>query len=93
MMGEMEPARLALYNRLGEVIGPEHTEALITSLPMKQVWRLAAKQDVARVERGVNELRSEIRDIHKALHRQLIAVIGAMTALTAIFSVIVGLVT
>lgn len=92
-----EPARLALYNRLGKVIGPENAETLMASLPTQPAVELATKSDIGRLDARIDELTAEMRagfnEIHKALRQQMIATIGALTALTAIFSVIVGLIT
>jgi hypothetical protein len=81
-----EPARLALYNRLGEVLGVENAETLMSGLPLQPAVELATKADLS-------ELRAAIRDIHKALRTQTNYVIGAMAALTGIFSAIVALIT
>ncbi len=99
-----EPARLALYNRLGELLGHDLAETLMSSLPARSADDLATKTDInrlddhierldARIDDLAAEMRSGFSDIHQALNRQLIAVIGAMTALTGIFSVVVGLIT
>jgi hypothetical protein len=85
-----EPARLALYNRLGEVLGAENAETLMSSLPMQPAVELATKADLAELR---TELRTEIRDIHRALRTQTNYVIGAMAALTGIFSAIVAVIT
>jgi hypothetical protein len=50
---------------------------------------LATKADIAELR---TELRAESRDIHKALRTQTNFVIGAMTALTAIFTAIVAVI-
>jgi hypothetical protein len=88
-----EPARLALYNRLGEVLGAENAETLMSSLPLQPAVELATKSDLVAIRADIAELRAEIRDIHKALRAQTNFVIGAMTALTGIFSAIVALIT
>jgi hypothetical protein len=85
-----EPARLALYNRLGEVLGPENAETLMSILPTQPAIELATKADIAELR---SELRTDIRDIHKALRSQTNFVIGAMTALTGIFTAIVAVMT
>jgi hypothetical protein len=92
-----EPARLALYNRLGEVLGAENAETLMSILPLQPAVELATKADLAELRTELRadlaELRVEIRDIHKALRSQTNFVIGAMTALTGIFSAIVAVIT
>ena len=85
-MSVNEPRRLALYNRLGEVIGQENADTLMSSLPLQHGVELATKRDIT-------QLRAEIREIHQAIHTQSRLIIGAMTALAGIFSLIVGLIT
>lgn len=55
-MSVSEPARLALYNRLGEVIGPENAETLMSSLPLQPAAELATKADIARLEERIDSL-------------------------------------
>ena len=86
-------ARLDLYNRLDEVLGPGNADTLMERLPMETSGALATKADLE-VVRGalradIDILRGEIRelaagqrDYQKTL---LVTVIGAMTALTTIF--------
>jgi hypothetical protein len=45
-----ESARLALYSRLEEVLGPQHAETLMTSLPMESAARLATRYDIDRLD-------------------------------------------
>ncbi|HIE22395.1 MAG TPA: hypothetical protein EYP73_07350 [Acidimicrobiia bacterium] len=93
-----EAARHALYARLKEVLGGEHADTLMTSLPMETANRLATKDDIDRLEDRMAdfaaEIRSEVREMRKEAHTQFrnytITTVGAMTALTAIFGVIVG---
>ena len=96
-MGVSEPARLALYNRLGEVIGADNAETLMTSLPLQPAVELATKSDIARLDARIDDLTAEMRagfnEMHRSFRQQMIATIGALTAQTAIFSVIVGLIT
>jgi hypothetical protein len=54
---------------------------------------LATKGDLSATRADIAELRTEIRDIHKALRTQTSIVIAAMTALTGIFSAIVAVIT
>jgi hypothetical protein len=60
------------------------------NLPPQPAVELATKADLAELRA---ELRTEIRDIHKALRTQTNYVIGAMAALTGIFSAIGALIT
>lgn len=96
-MSASEPARLALYNRLGEVIGPDNAETLMSSLPLQPAADLATRADIAdtRIEMGhlrveIGEMRAEMRSQYRTF---LILTIGSLTALTGIFSVVVGLIT
>jgi hypothetical protein len=61
----------------------------MSSLPPQPAVELATKADIAELR---TELRAESRDIHKALRTQTNFVIGAMTALTAIFTAIVAVI-
>jgi hypothetical protein len=101
-----EAARHALYARLEEVLGGEHADTLMTSLPMETASRLATKDDIDRLEQRFDRLedrmaefaagiRAEVREMRQEAHTQFrnytITMVGAMTALTAIFSVVVGI--
>ena len=92
-----EPARLALYNRLGEVLGSEYADTLMTSLPLQPASKLATRSDIAGLEQRIDDLAAEVRKVHSILREQqrsyTILTIGALTAQTAIFSLIVGLIT
>lgn len=96
-MSASEPARLALYNRLGEVIGPENAETLMSSLPLQPAAELATKADIARLEERIDSLANELREVRGQIATQyrtfLTLTIGSLVALTGIFSIIVGLVT
>ncbi|HEY7824709.1 MAG TPA: hypothetical protein VIG24_17845 [Acidimicrobiia bacterium] len=96
-MSVSEPARLALYNRLGEVIGPENAETLMSSLPLQPAAELATKDDVARLEERIDSLANELREVRAQIATQyrtfLTLTIGSLVALTGVFSIIVGLVT
>lgn len=69
----------------------------MSSLPVQTAVELVTKNDIARLERRLDDVRKELhaefQGFHKALRQQMIATLGAMTALTGIFSIIVGLVT
>lgn len=58
---------------------------------------MATRSDIARLEKSIDDLASEVREIHSLLREQqrsyTILTIGALTAQTAIFSLIVGLIT
>lgn len=84
-----EPERLALYNRLGEVLGPEHADYMMQHLSPEAGDQLATKSDIALLEGRIDELAKSVRDYQRTY---LMAMVGAMTAQTAVFSLIVGLV-
>ncbi len=105
-----EASRHALYAELEQLLGTEHADTLMTSLPMEQADHLATKTDIRgledRFDRFENrfeqkfdafsaEIRGEVREMHKLMHAQFrnytITMVGAMTALTAIFGVVVGI--
>ena len=99
-MSVSEAARLALYNRLGEVIGQENAETLMSSLPPQPVVNLATSEDIDQVntridlvDKRIDRLEKRIDDLSSEIHRQTYVILGAMTALTGIFSVIVGIIT
>ena len=83
-----EPERLSLYNRLGEVLGPEHADYMMQHLSPEPGDQLATKSDIARLEGRVDELAKSVRDYQRTY---LMAIVGAMTAQTAIIGLIVGL--
>lgn len=108
-----EAARHALYAELEQLLGAEHADTLMTSLPMESTDQQATKADVDRLEARFDvletrfdrledkfdafaaEIRREVREMHKLMHDQFrnytITMVGAMTALTAIFGVVVGI--
>ena len=114
-----EAARHALYAELEQLLGTEHADTLMTSLPMGSTDQQATKAGVDRLEARFDvletrfdrledrfegledkfdafaaEIRAEVREMHKLMHDQFrnytITMVGAMTALTAIFGVVVG---
>ena len=115
-----EAARYALYAELEQLLGTEHADTLMTSLPMEPTDHLATKTDVGRLEEKFDrleerfdrleerfdrledkfdafavEIRGEVREMHTLMHDQFrnytITMVGSMTALTAIFAVVVGI--
>jgi hypothetical protein len=105
-----EASRHALYAELEQLLGTEHADTLMTSLPMEQADYLATKTDIRGLEDRFDrfetrfeqkfdafsaEIRGEVREMHKLMHAQFrnytITMVGAMTALTAIFGVVVGI--
>ena len=90
-----EPADHSLYARLEEVVlGGEHAETLMASLPQYPPSEVATKADLARLEGRFDQLEDRfdrLEDRLGQLTRTLITTtVGAMTALTAIFGVIVA---
>lgn len=81
---------MALYNRLGEVL-PEYADTLMSGLQMH--GDLVTRTDFRAETAEIRAEMVEIREIHKAIHSQNPLIIVAMTALTGIFSVVVGLIT
>jgi hypothetical protein len=105
-MSAKEPARHALYARLEDVLGPEHADTLMTHLPQHQSDQVATKSDIAmirsdmadfktEVRADIKEIRTDIKDLRDIVRDQqkfyVGTVVGSMTALTAIFSLVVGM--
>ncbi len=64
-----EGQRLALLNRLCEVLGEEEANTLIDSLPPVYWEQLATKGDLAASEQRLgNEMRSEFAKVYSELH-------------------------
>lgn len=95
-MTSSESARLTLYARLEEVLGPDNAETLMMSLPTQGANSLATKADISRLEVRFDRLedrfdrQGERFDQH--LRTYMVATVGAMTGLTGIFAVVVSLV-
>lgn len=110
-----EPARNALYNRLRDVLGPEHADTLMERWSVATSSELVTKADLAKsgdrlrddfrsemaafraeVRSDISSLRREVAELNAAMRdyqkTMLLAVVGSMTALTGIFSVVVGLI-
>ncbi|WP_419848583.1 hypothetical protein [Candidatus Poriferisocius sp.] len=65
-----EGQRLALLNRLCEVLGEEEANTLMDSLPPIYWEQLATKGDLAASEQRLgNEMRSEFAKVYGELHR------------------------
>ncbi len=98
-MSAREPARHALYARLENVLGPEHADTLMTHLPQNQSDQVATKSDIAMIRSEMAtfkaEVRADIKDLKDIIRDQqkfyVGTVVGSMTALTAIFSLVVGM--
>lgn len=98
-MSAREPARHALYPRLENVLGPEHADTLMTHLPQHQSDQVATKSDIAMLRSEMvafkTEVRADIAELKDIVRDQqkfyVGTVVGSMTALTAIFSLVVGM--
>ena len=106
MMSAREPARHALDARLENVLGLEHADTLMTHLPQYQPDQVATKPDITMLKSDIamfrsemagfkTELRADIKELRGILREKqkffVGTVVGSMTALTAIFSLVVGL--
>lgn len=87
-MSAREAARHALYSELERVIGPEHADTLMTHLPLHQSDQVATKSDISDLKADIKELKDIVREQQRFY---VATVVGSMTALTAIFSLVVGL--
>ena len=59
-----ETPRVALYQRLTEVLGPDHASTLMTYLP---VGEPATKSDIKALESAIGGLKSDIHDMEERL--------------------------
>jgi hypothetical protein len=98
-----ESARHALYARLEEVLGDQHADTLMTHLPPGGPEQLATSDDVRELgnrfdilEGRFDRLEDRFDALQALMHDQLktytVTMIGAMTALTAIFGLIVTII-
>lgn len=85
-MPSAEPARHSLYSRLEDVLGSEHAETLMTYLPRHQADEVATKGDIARLEARFDRLEQRMDQMQRTY---VVTTVGSLTALTAIFSLIV----
>ncbi|MEE8374798.1 MAG: hypothetical protein V3S26_00575 [Acidimicrobiia bacterium] len=88
-MASQEPARHALYAELQNVLGPKHGDTLMTYLPQHPSEEVATKDDIVRLEVGFDRLENILREQQRFY---VATVVGSMTALTAIFSLVVSLI-
>ncbi|MEE9176961.1 MAG: hypothetical protein V3U46_00885 [Acidimicrobiia bacterium] len=103
-MSSVEPARHALYSALEEILGEQHADTLMTHLPQHPSDEVATKADMTglkasvdqrfdRMEDRIDQLAIEVREMNGVMRDQLrtysLGTIGAMTVLTAIFSLVV----
>jgi hypothetical protein len=99
-MTSSESARLALYNRLEQVLGHENADTLMTSLPPQPGSELATKDDMSALRGDFHRLEGRFERLEDRFDRleakmdqhirtYCVMTIGSMTGLTAIFGVIV----
>jgi hypothetical protein len=86
-----EPARHALYSELERVIGTDNARTLMMYLPAQPADEVATKADIARLEARFDrfETRFEAR-LDQMQRTYMVTVVASMTALTGIFSLVVG---
>jgi hypothetical protein len=97
-MTSAEPARHALYSELERVIGTDNARTLMTHLPMEPADKLATKADITRVEQSIVRLEKRFDRFEERFEARLdqmqrtymVTVVTSMTALTGIFSLVVG---
>lgn len=93
-------ARVALYNRLEEILGADNANTLMTSLPPQPGAELATKADLSAVRDDFRSLKVDFERLEGRFDRLeakldshmrtfYVASLSAMTGLTAIFGVIV----
>ncbi len=96
-MSSVEPARHALYSELERVLGSEHAKTLMTYLPQRPSDEAATKADIARLEARFDRMEARFDRMEERMDRMqrfyVATTVGSMTALTAIFSLVVGLLT
>ncbi len=76
-----------MYSRLEDVLGPGHAETLMTHLPQHRADEVATKADIARLEARFDRLEGRLDQMQRTL---VWSIVGSMTALTAIFSLVVS---
>lgn len=59
-MADDDRARFALFRRLQEVLGVEHAETLMASLPPPPWSNLATKEDVLLLRKEIADMRDDI---------------------------------
>ncbi len=69
------------------MLGPEHADTLMTHLPRGGFDEVATKTDIDRLEARFDRLDSRLDEMQKFY---VVTTVGSMTALTAIFSMVVA---
>ncbi len=81
-----------------ELLGTELAETLMIHLPRHEADDVATKADIVRLEARFDRLEGRVDSRFEALDRRLdqmqrtlvVSIVGSMTALTAIYSLVVG---
>jgi len=100
-MPAVEPARHALYSVLEDMLGSEHAETLMTHLPRHGSDDVATRADIGTLEARFDQIETRfdrmetrfdrIEERMDRMQRFYVATtVGSMTALTAIFSLVVS---
>lgn len=89
-MPTVEAARHALYSRLEEILGKNHAETLMTHLPQHANDDVATKGDIASLEARFDRLEDRL-DRHQRFF--VATTFGTLTAMTAILSFVVTVIT
>jgi len=92
-MTTSEPARHALYSELERVIGPENVKTLMTHLPTHSGDELTTKEHIAGLNTRCDRLEDRFDRVADRLDQMqrtyIVTTVGSVTALTAIFSLVV----
>lgn len=96
-MPTVEASRHALFSRLEEVLGHDHAETLMQHLPQHQNDEVATKGDIAEIKGDISALSARFDRFEDRLDRHqrffVATTFGTLTAMTAIFSFVVTVVT
>ncbi len=105
-MAAIEPARHALYSRLEEVLGRDHADTLMSHLPLDLNDQVATKGDLADMRRDLDERFDRMEERFDRMEERFDRMedrmdrnqrfyvgttLGTLTAMTAIFSIIVSI--
>ncbi len=96
-MPTVEASRHALFSRLEEVLGHDHAETLMTHLPQHKSDEAATKGDIAVLGTRFDKLEARFDRMEDRLDRHqrffVATTFGTLTAMTAIFSFVVTVIT
>jgi Mg2+ and Co2+ transporter CorA len=105
-MAAIEPARHALYSRLEEVLGRDHADTLMSHLPLEMNDQVATKGDLADMRRDLDQRFNRMDERFDRMEERFDRMeermdrnqrfyvgttLGTLTAMTAIFSIIVSI--